>query len=205
MNFKKYKQVIDKDFSRDADFISIIIKKFNLNKNSKILDIGTGFGAMSILLALNGYYVLTGQPEKEKEFKHNEKHHFDQDEVCEHNHSFNWRENAKAVGIESKIKFQYLNAENLNFPDKSFDAIFMYDTLQHIRNRKIALSECLRVIRSSGLVCVIEWNKKAIKETKEKYGFTIDYIDPRGILNKESIATELFTGDLVNLFKITKI
>lgn len=116
-----------------------------------------------------------------------------------------WKEKARALSVEDKIKFQYLNAESLNFPDDSFDGIFMYDTLQHIKNREAALNECIRVLKVRGLICIIEWNEKSITDTEEKYGFAIDYIDPRKILNREDISIELIAGDLVNIFILRKI
>ena len=206
MSLEKYKQVIDEDFAKDADFIDKTIKNLSLDKSSKILDIGTGLGAMSILLALNGFNVLTGQPKEDPEWEENKKHN------CEHEHEHHhhgfamsdWKEKARAIGVENKIKFQYLNAESLNFPDDSFDAIFMYDTLQHIKNREAALNECIRVLKACGLICIIEWNEKSIKDTEEKYGFTIDYIDPRQILNREDISIELIEGNLVNVFILRK-
>lgn len=203
MRLEKYKQVIGEDFTEDADFINETIKNLNLNKSAKILDIGTGLGAMSILLALHGFNVLTGQPKEDPEWNH--KRHHSEHEHEHYGFANDWREKARAMGVEDKIEFQYLNAESLNFPDSSFDSIFMYDTLQHIRNREKALSECIRVLKETGLICVIEWNEKSIKDTEEKYGFTIDYIDPRKILNRVGISIELIEGDLVNIFIIRKI
>lgn len=125
----------------------------------------------------------------------------------EHDHGLNldWKENAKKIGVSDMITFRHLDAQNLNFVDESFDAVFMYDTLQHVKNRERALNESLRVSKTSGLVCVIEWNKKSVKEDEEKYGFKIDYIDPNEILRRDDVSIELVTGDSVNLFIIRKV
>lgn len=43
------------------------MRKINLAKRAKILDIGTGQGIMSINLAIHGYDVLTEEPEEGSE------------------------------------------------------------------------------------------------------------------------------------------
>ncbi len=212
MSLEKYKQVINDDFTKDVDFMSFTISKLNLDNKSMILDIGTGIGAMSILLALKDFNVLTGEPEVNPEKdevghhsheKHQEYHgkgHY------EHNSGVwnDWRESAKEIGVYNKIKYQHFDAENLPFSQKTFDGIFMYDSLQHIKNRKLAIEECLRVLKPKGIICVIEWNQKSIDEDYDKYGYNIDYIDPRQILNKVDTSTEIFKGKYLNIFIIRK-
>jgi len=208
LSLEKYKQIIDADFIKDIDFIDKIIKDLNLNKQSKILDIGTGIGAMSILLAINGYHVLTGEPDEDNEMN-KDHHHGEQHEHHSHDEHFNgswsdWRESAKAIGVEDRIDYQHFNAEKLPFSANSYDGIFMYDTLQHIHDRELALNECIRVLKSEGFLCVIEWSKKTKKEDKEKYGYEIDFIDPKVYLNRDDIFIETFSGEYVIFYIIQK-
>ena len=93
---------------------------------------------------------------------------------------------------------------NLDFADDSFDAIFMYDTLQHVAHREEALNECIRVIKPDGVICVIEWNERSIQADEAQYGFTIDYIDPRTILQRDDVSIEVLVGTWVNAFLIRR-
>ena len=191
---------IDEEFFRDIDFIDESIKKLNLDKDSRILDIGTGWGIMAIILALNGFDVLTGEPKEDPERNSCSQHE-------EHHKSLgsNWREYSKSVGVDNKIKYQFFDAQDLTFPDASFDGIFLYDTLQHIQNRELALRECIRVIKLSGIIVVIEWNEKQIKEDYKKYGFKIDFINPIELIQSDDVSIETLKGDLVNIYLLRKI
>ncbi|MFC1717964.1 class I SAM-dependent methyltransferase [Candidatus Poribacteria bacterium] len=205
MSLDKYKEVIEEDFSKEAELMSEVIKELDLGEDARILDIGTGFGAMSILLALNGFRILTGQPEHDPEWDEFTADNGQSDAEHGHHHgNMDWRENAEKLGVSDKIEFQYLDAQDLAFENETFDGIFMYDALQHIKDREKALIECLRVLKNDGVVCVIEWSKKSIKETEEKYGFTIDYVDPREILPGADISIELTSGESINIFTMKK-
>ncbi|GAH38531.1 unnamed protein product, partial [marine sediment metagenome] len=198
----------------DADFINDIIVNLNLKKSSKILDIGTGMGAMSTLLALNGFNVLTGEPEIDPEkdnIDHHDHHHEENSEVQneyheEHNWELwnDWRTSAKNLGVEAQITFQNFDVQELSFENESFDGIFLYDTLQHVKNRVIALNECLRVVKNDGVIVVLEWTKKQIEEDFKIYGYKIEYIDPRDIIDRADIRIEELNSEVVNVYLLRK-
>jgi ubiquinone/menaquinone biosynthesis C-methylase UbiE len=102
------------------------------------------------------------------------------------------------------IEFRYLDAQKLDIPGGSFDAVFLYDSLQHIKDKETALKECVRVIKPKGVVCVIEWNKKTVDSENEEFGYDIDYVDPQKIIKRKDISIELIQGDYVNIFLIRK-
>ena len=197
MNFEEAKKILDKtigeEFAFYADFVNESIKKLNLNKDSKILDLGTGWGVVAIILALNGFDVLTGEPEEEAEGEHH-------GEFCS-----DWRESAKAVGVGNKIEYQHFDAEGLPFPDESFDAIFMLDTLQHIKDKAMALKECMRVVKPNGIFSVIELNENGVEYCRSELGFVPDLVVPMDFLkNDNEFSVEVIIGKLVNAYILRK-
>jgi ubiquinone/menaquinone biosynthesis C-methylase UbiE len=158
MSLKLLKKIVGTEFAIDVDFIDESVKMLNLPKKSKILDVGTGLGIMSSILALNDYQVLTGEPE-DFDYYEESGHEHDHGHNHDHDHeffSFDWREIVNKMGVMDKIEFQNLNVLDLDFSPESFDAIFLYDTFQHVKEIKKGILECLRVVKNDGLVCIIE-------------------------------------------------
>lgn len=172
MSLEEYKKVIHEDYLKDINFIDKTIKQLNLKPDSKILDIGTGIGAMAILLALNNLTVLTGEPkiDPESDHSHNHNHNHNRgshNDVCHEGHNLgttgedwgfwaDWKVSVKKLNVLDRIKYQLFDVEKLPFNAESFNSIFMYDPLQHVRNRDLALKECLRILNPDGVICVIE-------------------------------------------------
>lgn len=63
----------------------------------------------------------------------------------------------------TKAKLRIRNAnKKLPFKDDFFDAIVMFDVLEHLKNYRSALKECKRVLKKDGWLFIIVPNRKSI-------------------------------------------
>lgn len=165
-------------FTLDADFISKIILSLNIKKEAKILDIGTGWGKMSIILALHGYEVTTGEPEKWSD----------------------WEIYAKQAGVLEKIHYQEMDAQQLNFEDKVFEFIFLLGSLHHIPDKKRAFSEFLRILHPEGRIILFDYTDKRVAQIKKRIHHHPPEIKLKEILNEIPVTYKQFIDEKKEIF-----
>ncbi|MFX1428392.1 MAG: class I SAM-dependent methyltransferase [Promethearchaeota archaeon] len=180
MKIDNFKETLGERFSRDAEFLNLLVDKLNLPEDSNVLDVGTGRGIMAIVLALHGYKVITGEPEG----------------------TFwaDWRSSAKKVGVEELIEFKSLNAEDLIFEDNVFDVIFLYATFHHIGNKKRAFSELIRVLKLKGLLAIIELTDEGVEVVRETFKHHPDAEDPRDYIKDPNLQVEVIESKYLNAY-----
>jgi len=189
MDIKEAKQILGNQISFMFDFINPIIQKLNLNKNAKILDIGTGQGGMAIILALNNYKVITGEPEG------------DNTEYAKRD----WLTNAKKVNIDHLITFVHFNAEDMSFENESFDAIFLYGALHHIDDKPAAFKEFMRIIKKpNGVICIVEPTPKVIEGMRKRFPSHPDAVDPRVYAKTYNLSVDVKNNPLFDAFIFKK-
>ena len=61
------------------------------------------------------------------------------------------------------LTFVTASADNLPFPDASFDVVYAHQVFQHLRERATALREMMRVVRPQGLIAIrdVDWGTVA--------------------------------------------
>lgn len=179
-DFEKAKNILSEKFTFNADFLYSTVEELRLKLTSDILDIGTGFGVMSIILALQGYKVITGEPEG-------------------HNWA-NWRESAKKVSVEDLITFKFFRAEDLPFEDNTFDAVFCYTSFHHIDDKQSALREFIRVISDSGLVIIFEFTSAGIELLRQRKPSHPDAVNPEDFSRNLPLSLEIKNSRYINAY-----
>lgn len=114
----------------------------------KILDIGTGPGFFAIILAQAGYQVTAVDYTEEmlKEARHN------------------------AGELAEKIQWLQMDAQNLDFPDQTFDAVVSRNLTWNLENPTRAYQEWLRVLKKGGKLLNYDanWYHHLFDEKKRK-------------------------------------
>ena len=87
----------------------------------------------------------------------------------------NGRERLLDDGIQGNVSFAQANAEQLPFPDNSFDLVTMAFGLRNVTDKQRALDAIYRTVKPGGRLLVLEFSKPvaALKPAYDFYSFNI--------------------------------
>ena len=108
----------------------------------KVLEVGTGKGYATIVLAKQGYkFTSIDISEEEQKFA---------------------RLNLKYFGLENNVDFKIGDAADLKFKDNSFDVIVCINLLHHILDSFQVIDEFRRVVSSKGKIILSDFSKEGL-------------------------------------------
>jgi len=88
------------------------------------------------------------------------------------------KEKITRLGLEEKIELVRCNAENIIFPDETFDAVMSAFGVRNFENTLKGLCEMHRVLKHGGMVMILEFSKPSWFPMKQAYGFYFRKILP---------------------------
>jgi len=144
-NHKKYLDRIR--FYRTFGYDMEKEREFILNKSvpisGDILEIGTGKGHFALALAKQGFKFTTIDISEEEQY------------IA--------KLNTQYYHLEKQISFKIEDAQDLSFPDRSFDVIFSINVFHHLEKPQIVLNEIVRLLRPGGKIVLSDFNAKGLE------------------------------------------
>jgi SAM-dependent methyltransferase len=144
---------------------------------ANLLDIGCGTGRFAIPLAKKLRFNVTGAD-------------FSPEMLAK----------AKEKDAEGLVRWEQQDAQNLTYPDSSFDIVFMSHLLHHCDNPKKVLRNCRRVLADDGVILVRHGAFEQIQNDPEHIFFPEAYlVDKRRIFSLEKMQEILKKAGFTNI------
>ncbi len=126
------------------------LEQLRLPAGAEVLDVGTGVGNFAVFLALQGFDVLTGEPETDTT-RYARK---------------DWATRASAAGVADRVRFEPFDASRMPFADARFAAVFFFGVLHHVdaADRERVFAEALRVVKPGGGVVFFEPTQETLAQ-----------------------------------------
>ena len=184
MEIERAKTTLGEEFSFFCDLVQSHLQRLALDHSARILDVGTGKGRAAITMALCGYQVLTGEPADDSSAYAKQA----------------WLDDAREVGADGAITYQPFDAQALPFEDAAFDAVFMLGALHHMDDPAAAVRECVRVLGSGGVLCILEPTAALVARARTKFPQHPDPVDPTPLV--EGLRLQTTHGEMFDVHEI---
>lgn len=125
-------------FGQNGRWRSELVRQIASSEPKTILDVATGTAGVAIALANRTRADITGVDLTESMLARG-------------------RDRVSAAGLEHRVRLQVARAEELPFPDATFDALSFTYLLRYVRDPATTLQELVRVLRPGGMLASLDF------------------------------------------------
>lgn len=169
---------------------ALALKEIGLRPGAEILDVGTGSGNFAVFLAMQGYDVLTGEPDTDTSRYARQA----------------WEEKARETGVADRIRFEPFDASEMPFAAGMFDAVFFFGVLHHVGEdiRRDVFGEALRVVRFGGAAVFFEPTSRTLEKIRVDDPDHPDAALPSNYRPGPMIDETMLSGEMMDIFVYRK-
>ena len=138
VNYNEISQVYDDVRQADIELINSFLQEFEIDRKTRVLDVGCGTGNYTDLLQKVTQGEVYGVEPSEGMLD-------------------------KAKAKQSKVVFKQGTAEELPFEDEFFDFVYMTDVIHHVPEIGAMFAEINRVLKEKGKVCIVTQSHQQIE------------------------------------------
>ena len=66
-------------------------------------------------------------------------------------------EQARSEKLEDRVRFEVMDANHLDLPPQSFDAVWIIESSEHLHDKRRFIESCARVLRPGGALALCAW------------------------------------------------
>lgn len=122
VHFEKYRGLLSRLLNHDP-------KIFNLNKNTRIVDVGCGYGDLLKILRARGYKKIVG---------------IEPDPLC------------RKGCLQDKLDVRGGTISRTGLPNNFADVVIVNQVFHHVENYRTSIDELARIMKSKRLLCFME-------------------------------------------------
>ena len=138
VDYNEISQTYDDIRQADIELIENFLQEIEIDKETRVLDIGCGTGNYSDLLQKVTQCEMYGVEPSEGML-------------------------AKAKTKETQVVFKQGAADKLPYEDEFFDFVYMTDVIHHVQEIRVMFTEISRVLKDKGKVCIVTQSHQQIE------------------------------------------
>src|ERR671915_413489 len=135
-NYDRWSRVLS--LGQDPRWRRFLVSRVGAGPGDSVLDVATGTGAVAIELAARTGCNVVGADQSPEMLAEA-------------------RRRVAAGGLDDRIQLVEARAEQLPFPDRSFDAVTFTYLLRYVEDPAAALRELVRVVKPGGVIAMLEF------------------------------------------------